>query len=220
MENNLTSQLHLLVGEKYNGSWNKLAKASGIRASTLQGVKEGGGMHSDKLLQLSVKTEVMVDWLLTGEGPMYRKEGTGEEEDLVYITHYNVDFAAGWGQSLDDIDYITKQRAFSKKWIKRNGLEKDKLAIVRVVGDSMQPLLRDKDVVMLNLAQKKPVTTMPLAFRMEQMLYIKMCQRDGQGKLQMISINKDYPPILIDEADPPADFEIIGPVVWHAHSWI
>ena len=59
-----------------------------------------------------------------------------------------------------------------------------------------------------------------LLCRLDNQLYIKLCQHDGWNGLLMTSANRLYEPIRIDQAKPPADFEIIGAVVWHAHSWL
>ncbi len=84
----------------------------------------------------------------------------------------------------------------------------------------MEPLLEDKDIVMIDRAQNSPQHKIPLAFRLENELYIKLCQRDGAGNLTMISVNKSYPDIIINKDNPPTDFEILGAIVWQAHSWI
>jgi len=91
---------------------------------------------------------------------------------------------------------------------------------LRVHGDSMEPLLKDKDIVMLDQSVNTTIHSMPMAFQLEDELYVKMCQASGDGKLEMVSINRSYPPIHVDREKPPSDFAILGAVVWHAHSWV
>ena len=129
-------------------------------------------------------------------------------EGLIEIPELDVSFSAGPGSYPADHVLAIGRRPFSREWVRKKGLKPEHLALTRVCGDSMEPLLKDK------------VTTMPLAFRLDNELYIKLCQADGRGNLAMISANKIYDPILIDHVNPPPDFSIIAAVVWHAHSWI
>lgn len=67
----LSKRVQIVVDELYDGSWNKLAKDVGVNASTLQRVKEGGGMRSESLLHFCENLNLSPNWLLTGEGEKY-----------------------------------------------------------------------------------------------------------------------------------------------------
>lgn len=67
----LNERIQAIVDELYDGSWNKLAKDIGVNASTLQRVKEGGGMRSESLLHFCENLNLSANWLLTGEGSKY-----------------------------------------------------------------------------------------------------------------------------------------------------
>lgn len=171
-------------------------------------------------------------WLITGKSLRRPGEermdiadkGEGEPltdtEGLIEIPELDVSFSAGPGSYPADHVLAIGRRPFSREWVRKKGLKPEHLALTRVCGDSMEPLLKDKDMVMLDQSVNSPVTAMPLAFRLDNELYIKLCQADGRGNLAMISANKIYDPILIDNVNPPPDFAIIAAVVWHAHSWI
>ena len=154
----------------------------------------------------------------TWNEPLASKSPNGEE--LIEIPQLDVSFSAGHGSYPDDHTLAIGSRPFNGKWIKNKGLKPEHLALVRVHGDSMEPLLKDKDMVMLDQSVNTPITTMPIAFRLDGELYIKLCKNDGKGNLEMISVNKVYNSIIIDRENPPHDFAIIAAVVWHAHSWI
>lgn len=64
----ITNRIEMIVDEKYGRSWNKLAKALGITASTLQRVKDGGGVKADFIIRFCEINKINTDWLLTGEG--------------------------------------------------------------------------------------------------------------------------------------------------------
>jgi transcriptional regulator with XRE-family HTH domain len=74
MADSISDRLDQVVKEKLGGNWAELARLSGLTPSTLQGVKDGKDPRANTLLRISAVVGVTVDWLLTGEGPMYRSQ--------------------------------------------------------------------------------------------------------------------------------------------------
>ena len=193
----------------------EFSSATGVSVSTLKKYESDNSTPGGKAIQSIVKPGINAHWLLTGEG-----EPLTDGEGLIEIPELDVSFSAGPGSYPADHVLAIGRRPFSREWVRKKGLKPEHLALTRVCGDSMEPLLKDKDMVMLDQSVNSPVTAMPLAFRLDNELYIKLCQADGRGNLAMISVNKIYDPILIEHVNPPPDFCIIAAVVWHAHSWI
>ena len=186
------------------------------------------------LKQAAEDKGVSLEWLLTGEGAMYRQVGSAyannarvgdtmraqqREADLIYIPEFNVQLSAGGGAYPEEHALAINNRAFSTRWLQNKGLTIKNLALVRVMGDSMEPLLKDKDMVMIDQSKTIPSDAMPYAVRLGGVLYIKLVQMRGQ-LLRLVSVNKAYDPIEIDLADQGEDAEVIGAIVWHAHSWV
>ena len=141
------------------------------------------------------------------------------DEDIAMIPELDVNFAAGTGAYPPDHNLAIGVRAFSLSWLQKKMLKPQNLRLVRVMGDSMAPLLHDKDMVMIELG-RPPTSAMPVAFRLENELYIKSYQPQGDGTIKMKSRNKAYDTIIINPKSPPDDFAIIGCVVWQSHSYI
>ncbi|MBL4774458.1 MAG: helix-turn-helix domain-containing protein [Mariprofundus sp.] len=170
---------------------------------------------------ISQKESIYLDWLLTGQGEMSKSKALAPiHDDLVYIPEYDVELSAGFGAYPEDHALAVGNRPFSLKWLRKKGLKAKDLQLVRVKGDSMEPLLKDKDLVMLDTSKTKPSQAMPFAVRLDDDLMVKTIQHQGDGSIALISHNKTYNDIIIDQNNPPHDFQIIGAVVWHAHSWI
>lgn len=142
-----------------------------------------------------------------------------EAETVALIPEISDKLAAGMGYYPQDHVLALGTRTFALEWIKSKGLNPQKLRLLRVHGDSMTPVIQDKDMVMLNMGCP-PSQAFPVAFRLNNELFIKNYQPQGDGRIHMISRNKNYDPIIINPKSPPEDFEIIGCVVWHAHSYI
>ncbi|MGC1271472.1 MAG: S24 family peptidase, partial [Croceibacterium sp.] len=98
---------------------------------------------------------------------------------------------------------------FSRKWLREQGLDAGQLSAIRVMGDSMDPLLRDGDEILVDRT--------PRAFRegvhvlrLGDMLHVKRVQAGAPGRLRLISANDAYDPVEVglDEVD------LVGRVVW------
>jgi len=139
-------------------------------------------------------------------------------EELSYINDYDVELSAGTGSYSADHPLAVGRRAFSTKWIKDKGLKAQNLSLVRVHGDSMEPLLKDKDIVMIDESKTNPSDKYPFACLWEHELYVKLLQLSEPGKISLVSVNKQYDSQQVVLSW--QNFNIIGAVVWHAHSWL
>ena len=98
---------------------------------------------------------------------------------------------------------------FSRRWLREQGLEPALLSSIKVMGDSMDPLLRDGDEILVDRT--------PRAFRegvyvlrLGEVLHVKRVQAGPPGRLRLISANPAYEPleVALDEV------ELVGRVVW------
>lgn len=98
---------------------------------------------------------------------------------------------------------------FSRKWLREHGLEAGKLSAVRVIGDSMEPLLREGDDLLVDLSPR-PFRDGIYVLRLDGNLLVKRVTSQGMGRYTLLSQNLAYPPITVAAND----LELIGRVVW------
>lgn len=98
---------------------------------------------------------------------------------------------------------------FSRKWLREQGLEGGQLSAISVEGDSMEPLLRAGDEVLVDL-RKQPFRDGIYVVRLDDNLLVKRVAAQGGGRLSLLSQNPAYPPlnVAVDTV------EIVGRVVW------
>ena len=159
-----------------------------------------------------------ITWLLTGEGQMFRA-ATSTYGDLVLVNRYDVHVGAGHGTYVVGEDVLGSV-AFKKDWIKERGLNSNNLALVDVVGDSMEKVLREGDFVLIDLSQTKIISGKAYVIRIGDELLVKYLQHLPGGLIQVFSENSViYPPFSIDKKELGAEIFIIGRVVASAHMW-
>jgi len=199
----------------------EICRALGIDLSFEGDKVDIGGMYSElESAQTSPWRQANLKEHSVLDAVHNRPDTSTPDNDLVHVPELDLHFSTGVGSYPEEHPLAVNKRPFGAKWLRDKGLNPANLALARVRGDSMEPLLKDKDMVLLDHSVNTPVHTMPVAFRLESDVYIKLCQPAGDGRLVMISVNKTYDPIYIDREEPPTDFKIIAAVVWHAHSWV
>ncbi|MXO72572.1 S24 family peptidase [Alteraurantiacibacter buctensis] len=98
---------------------------------------------------------------------------------------------------------------FSQRWLREQGLEPGKLSAVRVVGDSMEPLLREGDDLLVDMAER-PFRDGIYVLRLDENLLVKRVTSQGGGRFSLLSQNLSYPPLSVMAED----MQLLGRVVW------
>lgn len=200
------------------------AEALGVSYRTVQNyLAEDRGVGSDFLTACSTKLGISATWLLTGIGaPILDTKRPFDvapptDPDFVSVPRYAVEASAGQG-ALPGDEETTGFYAFNRKWLARRGLNPDRLSIISVKGDSMEPGFCNNDLILVDQAQTRPSDGLIFVFRVDTDLFLKRVQTLPDGNLQLISANKMYPPILVDATKSTA-FKVIGRVVASMHEW-
>lgn len=144
-----------------------------------------------------------------GAGPG-RPRGDGTPH-LVRIPQLQIEASAGPG-SLTEGDQPDGIMAFGPEWLKKLNVDPEKLSIIRVDGDSMDPTLCDGDDIMVDhRAAQMPLRDGIYVLRMDDVLLVKRIALRPGGRLSIRSDNSQYPDWEDVEA---ADTRIIGRVIW------
>lgn len=177
---------------------------------------------------------VSTQWLLEGtEANVAQKSSTNgvphgqEKPDLteqhlngrsfVQVPRYDIQASAGHGSAVAS-EFAESHYGFKREWLKRRGLNANRLSVISVAGDSMEPSLYDNDLVLIDHASTDLTDSNIYAVRFSGELYVKRIQRLPNNLVLLISANSAYPPIEITH--PVADgVEVIGRVVASMHEW-
>ncbi|RGP41108.1 hypothetical protein BPTFM16_01404 [Altererythrobacter insulae] len=132
--------------------------------------------------------------------------------DWVDVPRLDIGASAGPGAfsgSGPDAEVPFDAFRFSKRWLTEQGLEGAQLSAITVEGDSMEPLLRDGDEILVDRAPR-PFRDGVHVVRLGDTVLVKRVASQGAGRLALLSQNMAYPPVEV-AAD---EVEIIGRVVW------
>jgi phage repressor protein C with HTH and peptisase S24 domain len=130
--------------------------------------------------------------------------------DFVFVQQMIGSISAGGGTVPEDTADVCV--AFRKDWMKRKG-SPDKMSLIKVSGDSMEPTLLSGDLVLVNHDRNSIAAQGGIyAISIDDEIMIKRVQPSFPGKLLIISDNKQYAPYKISTFD----VRVNGKVIWYA----
>lgn len=138
-------------------------------------------------------------------------------EAFALVTRFDVALSAGPGAAGDNAQPLSPV-AFRKDWLLDRGLRADRCVVCNVRGDSMEPLLSDGDLVLLDRRQRK--VRDGEVFGIVDVAGDVMVKRVEKidGGVMMRSDNPNGPTILRFGEDANR-VQIIGALAWFGHSF-
>lgn len=134
-------------------------------------------------------------------------------DEFYFVPRYNIKASAGHGAAIGN-EAPMHQMAFRKYWVDIILQVAVKgLAVIGVKGDSMFPVINDKDVLLININDTS-LRDGIYVIRLNDDLIVKRIQVMIGGIINVISSNPAYNPFELNLNNLPSDFAIIGRVVW------
>ena len=140
------------------------------------------------------------------EFSLARQGGTGP--DWIDVPRLELGVSAGPG-ALDLGERAMGTLRFSRHWLRQRGLDPAMLSTVEVIGDSMEPTLRDGDEILVARLIGTPRDGVHVV-RLDSALLVKRLDTSRPGSLTLISDNRAYPPIEADIGRT----QVVGRAVW------
>ena len=188
-----------------NASLAALSRMIGRNASYLQQFLTKG---SPRKLEEEDRRK-LADFFAVAESELGAPEDRGEPRgEFVDIPRLPLEASAGPGATAaQEIPFDSFR--FSRRWLREQGLEPRQLSAIRVMGDSMDPLLRDGDEILVDRTPR-PFREGVHVVRLGEALHVKLLQAVPPDRLRLISKNPAYEPVEVAMAD----VDVVGRVVW------
>jgi phage repressor protein C with HTH and peptisase S24 domain len=203
----------------------QLARSLELTPQSVSGARDKNQIPAYWFVIMSEKYGASAEWLLSGEGPMWRRElvaavrPDGRELDrnvFDLVPMAEAKLSAGGG-AVVLAENVKDYYAFRKDWLHKVAAETASLVLMRVVGESMHPTVCDGDTVMIDQARKSIYDGNIYAMGQEDLVYIKRLQKLPGGRLHIISDNERESPPYEARA---SEIRIIGQVIWYARELV
>jgi phage repressor protein C with HTH and peptisase S24 domain len=189
-------------------SQTQLASILKVNRSAITQAKKKDSIPPKWILQLSKEFGLDPEWIESGTGEKFIRP----DEDLMFekIPKVKARLSAGGG-SFDVQDEIEGFYSFKKEWLKKRGAS-NRMVLVDVFGNSMEPELKDGDTVLVDQSQKEILAGAVYAVGIDDTVMVKRLEKHP-NKLVLLSDNEAYSPIFLQghEID---TARIIGKVIW------
>ena len=197
----------------------RLTELAASRNASLAALSRMIGRNSSYLQQFVTKgsprkleeedRRKLADFFAVAESELGAPEDRGEPRgEFVDIPRLPLEASAGPGATAaQEIPFDSFR--FSRRWLREQGLEPRQLSAIRVMGDSMDPLLRDGDEILVDRTPR-PFREGVHVVRLGEALHVKLLQAVPPDRLRLISKNAAYEPVEVGMAD----VDVVGRVVW------
>jgi phage repressor protein C with HTH and peptisase S24 domain len=133
-------------------------------------------------------------------------------EEFLPVPVYDIRAAAGAGALVEDGPPVTHQ-VFRSNFLQRlTRAPLEKLSVIEVAGDSMEPTMYGGDHVLVDLSVQSVTHDGIYILRLEETLIVKRCHRDISSRAtHVISDNPRYPIDIVKASD---RLQVLGRVIW------
>lgn len=220
--NHFIQALKYCLYEKFDNNISALAQAAGYSrvyiSNIINGVKSAS-YEAQAQIAYTFGYD-LTDFLIFGkslsDGESVKIVNQPVSDRFIYIPKVEATLSAGAG-SFETNDNEISSYSFQEDWIRGVGRPND-LVLMEVSGDSMSPLIMDKDTIMIDTSKTNLLPHKIYAVRVEDLIYLKYIDREP-GKFILNSHNPNYNPIIIETAFlNEHSFAILGQVVWWGHT--
>lgn len=197
---------HLLSGRTQNPRSNKLRYIAEALDMSLPALV---GAHEDRMEEEQAEPLRASG---SSSAPVPERVGERAGQDYVFVPRYDVRMAAGAG-AFPTEEAVLDHMPFPRDWLARQlaGQPANHLAVVQAMGESMEPVIRSGDDVLLNLTETAVADGGIYALMVNDTLVIKRCFMGPEG-IEIRSDNPTSPSWTVRRADM-ADLRVVGRAV-------
>lgn len=208
----------------------QLADQLEVSLTSVQNYESGRIPNGEILVKLAAALNCSSEWLVTGtdalakaalpdvEASLQANIYKGKETltcadcEVTMIPMVEARLSAGSGSWEASAD-ADRHYAFRTDFLRRKG-NTTAMVLMRVAGDSMEPEVKDNDVVLIDTSNTTPYPGRLYAVAIQELVYLKMVNATPD-KLVLTSANPAYGPMEIDaRGDLHNGIKIIGKAVW------
>ncbi|MBU1194461.1 MAG: helix-turn-helix domain-containing protein [Proteobacteria bacterium] len=196
-------------------SQSELADELEINRSGITHARNNNKIPDKWIVKLYKKFSLNPQWIETGVGNVFMGKESESDIGFKHIPKVAARLSAGTG-SFDCDENITDYLSFSASWLSKKGSSSAMVAM-EVFGQSMEPVIREGDTVLIDQSQKQVLAGAIYAVGVDDTILVKRLEKHP-NKLVLCSDNKNYDPIYLEKED--ADkIRIIGKVIWSCREY-
>jgi len=176
-----------------------VAKALGITPENLSILKKRNKIPFEEIAYFCAKRKISINWLLFDQSIEIISDETEKFSKIRYFRDINASAGGGAFNFNENYEILY----IDKKLVNKN------LDAINVIGDSMEPTLKDGNIIFVDINDKNIINGGIFVISTNAGIFVKRINLKSTGEIELISDNNIYPKetINVDEIN------IIGKVV-------
>ncbi len=191
-------------------SQNELASNIGVNPSAITQARKKDTIPDKWILKLYRKYGLNPDWVERGISPTFINSSNAAEAEFRQVPRVKARLCAGGG-SFEVGSEIEGYYSFRKDWLSRKGAA-EKMVLLDIFGNSMEPEFREGDTVLIDESQKDVLAGAVYAVGIDDTIMVKRVEKHPKG-LVLLSDNTKYESLYLENEDVNR-VRIIGKVIW------
>jgi len=208
-----------------------LAEKVGVSQQSIQKIESGQTNAPRRIADIAKAVNVSAHWLQFGVRDENGKKTDFEvkewedvpvysDADFVDIPVLDIELAAGCGANAEVVESEEYTYPFRRDELRKYGVSASNARIVKIIGNSLYPVLNSGDLVAIDISNKKIKDGDLYAIRDGVLLRVKILVYRPDGGLIIRSFNKDeYPDEQVPRSESVVRVHVIGRVFWSSRSW-
>jgi len=198
----------VLSSEKNDGKvFDKdIATALDLTSVNFATMKKRNSIPFSNILNFCALKKISINWMLYGQDPSSLIDST-DKYWIKYFPTINVSAGGGAYNSEDEYEQLDLPDFFVDIIGGKENLKN--IEAINVTGDSMEPTLNNGNIIFIDKTKQDLNKDGIYAFVNENGLFVKRIQRRVDGKLDVISDNKEYPMQVVNKNG----IDLLGKVV-------
>lgn len=180
-----------------------VASALGMSKESLSHLKKKNGVPYEQIAKFCAKRKISINWILFEQLPKSLKEETEKYTRIKHFTRINASAGGGSFNYDEDYEYLSIDKKLLDSLYKSNNSNPNAIAALNVMGDSMEPTLLDREVILFDKDNLDVSKGGIFIVSTNAGLFVKRVALKVDGALELISDNRSYNSEIIvpDELD-------------------
>ncbi len=169
-----------------------VAQALNLSKESLSILKKKNGIPYEAIAKFCAKRKISINWVLFDQLPKSLEEETNKYTKIKHFTKINAS-AGGGGINFDEeYEYLSIDKKLLDSLYKSNNANPNSIVALNVIGDSMEPTLQDKEVILIDIEDNELKNGGIFIVLTNSGLFVKRIALKIDGSLELISDNKNY----------------------------
>lgn len=189
-----------------------VAASLNISKESLSIMKKKNSIPYEQIAKFCAKRKISINWVLFDQLPKSLEEETEKYTKIKYFNQINASAGGGGFNYDDDYELISIDKKILDSLYKSSCCKLDSIIALNIIGDSMEPTLLDKEVILFDKDNSDISKGGIFIVSTSIGLFVKRVSLKIDGSIELISDNKNYNSEIIQRSEFDT-IQILGKVV-------